>query len=59
MGNVTLSDYLTTYHIRVSAIVMVNGIPNEGDRSTLTHSSILFVPKPAGTKLNIKLLVQS
>ena len=45
-GNITLVDHSVTYQFRVSASVAVDQTFNEGDLSTVTINSTLFVPEP-------------
>jgi len=45
-GNVTLTDHSISYQFQVSAAVMNGQTLNEGERSTITASTVLFVPEP-------------
>ena len=50
-GNVTLVDHSVTYQFRVSAAIMSDGNINEGDLSSITTNTTLFVPMPGTTRL--------
>jgi hypothetical protein len=45
-GNVTLVDHSVTYQFRVSAAIIASGDINEGELSTITINTTLFVPEP-------------
>ena len=56
-GNITLTDHSISYQFQVSAAVMNGQTLNEGDRSTVTASTVLFVPDPG--KISVLLCVIS
>ena len=45
-GNITLTHHSISYQFQVSAAVTNGQTLNEGDRSTVTAGTILFVPEP-------------
>ena len=45
-GNVTLTDHSISYQFQVTAAIMNGQTLNEGDRSSITTGTILFVPEP-------------
>ena len=51
-GNVSVVDHSITYQFQVSASTNFDGTPNEGELSTITANTTLFIPMP-GTKAAI------
>ena len=49
-GNVSLIEYSTTYQFQVSASTNFGQIPNEGDLSSVTANTSIFVPMPGSMK---------
>ena len=45
-GNITLVGHSITYQFHVSASVIVDQTPNEGELSAITVNTTLFVPEP-------------
>ena len=45
-GNVTLNDYSATYQFQMTASTFLGRVENEGNLSTITPESTVFVPEP-------------
>ena len=50
-GNITLSNHSITYEFRVSAAIMTGHTLNEGELSTVSASSTVFVPEPGMSEI--------
>ena len=58
-GNITLTNHSITYEFRVSAAIMYGQTLNEGDLSTVTASTTVFVPEPGKSIDYMCLYIQS
>ncbi len=49
--NMTVVGSHSNVHFQVSAVVVVDGVENEGARSEVTEDSTVFVPSPSKSRL--------